>query len=100
MTELAEKVSYIESKQQIKGQLTRETIPTLNRNVFKSILKNNDCKLDLSLLSKTDTAGLAWLLTLIEYANQNKVTLSFQHLPEDLLKLARLSGVDGFLLVD
>ena len=81
----------------LSGDLTRHTVPKLAGNSVKELLKNENTVLDLAGVVTVDTAGLAWLLALIEEAEQSHQKLGFSHLPEDLLKLAKLSSVDHFL---
>ena len=52
---------------------------------------------NLSQVQKVDTAGLAWILYIVEQAILNTCQLTFTHIPQDLLKLACLSGVDSFI---
>jgi len=84
----------------ITGPLTRDTIALLDKNKHKSIFKGSTSDaltIDLGKISHADTAGLAWLLLLLETASKLNRQLSFAHIPDDLLKLAKLSAVDTFL---
>jgi len=81
----------------LSGEFTRHTVPTLAGNTIKKLLKNDHAVLDLKAVSGVDTAGLAWLLALVEQAEKAHKKVALIHLPEDLLKLAKLSGVDHFL---
>jgi phospholipid transport system transporter-binding protein len=51
-------------------------------------------------VSQVDTAGLAWILLLIELAASKACHISLINLPEDLLKLATLSAVDTLLPIE
>lgn len=53
--------------------------------------------IDCAALGLTDSAGLAVLLDWLAEARQVGRHLRFEHLPEDLLRLARISAVDGLL---
>ena len=48
-------------------------------------------------LGQTDSAGLAVLLDWLAEARRAGRPLRFESLPEDLLRLARISAVDGLL---
>ena len=85
------------SKVIILGELTRHSIDNKTQNSIDSYLEGNDIIIDLSSVSKVDTAGLAWLLSIIEKANVKNVKLHFSHLSGELVKLAKLSGVDQFI---
>lgn len=84
----------------IKGPLTRTTLSSLDKNAHENLLnkeKNSSVIIDLNNIGAVDTAGLAWLILLLETAQHNNTTLSFINLPSDLLKLAQLSAVDTFI---
>ena len=53
--------------------------------------------IDCAALGPTDSAGLAVLLDWLAEARQTGRHLRFENLPEDLLRLARISAVDGLL---
>jgi len=53
--------------------------------------------IDCAALGPTDSAGLAVLLDWLAEARQAGCHLRFEHLPEDLLRLAHISAVDGLL---
>ena len=85
----------------ITGPLNRDTIATLDKHKHESMLKSSagsSLTLDLAKITHVDTAGLAWLLLLLETAGKLNSHLSFAHIPDDLLKLAKLSAADTFLV--
>ena len=53
--------------------------------------------IDCGALGQTDSAGLAVLLDWLAEARRAQRQLRFEHLPEELLRLARISSVDGML---
>lgn len=85
------------SKILVIGELTRHTINKSNQHSMKAYLTGKDIVIDLSAVSKVDTAGLAWLLAIVEQYKKQTGKLCFSHLSGDLVKLAKLSGVDRFI---
>jgi phospholipid transport system transporter-binding protein len=81
----------------LSGELTRQTVPSLSSRKIKKILTADKTTFDFKAVSKVDTAGLAWVCVLLEQADKNNCQLSFMNLPEQLTKLAMLSGVNDFL---
>jgi phospholipid transport system transporter-binding protein len=81
----------------VEGELTRNSVPCVSNKQLKNIVSANDMTLDLSKVNKVDTAGLAWLCKLLAEANNCKSNLSFVNMPQQLIKLAALSGVASFL---
>lgn len=53
--------------------------------------------IDCGSLGQTDSAGLAVLLDWLAEARRAGRQLRFEHLPDNLLRLARISAVDGML---
>lgn len=81
---------------EIEGQLVRQCLNKSFVEQQTKALTENYNVIDLAKISKIDTAGLAWLLSLVEESNlSNKV--KFRNLPNELLKLSKLSGVESFL---
>lgn len=52
---------------------------------------------NLAGVSRMDSAGLALLLEWLRQAKSDRRAMTFTALPDRLLAIARLSGVDGFL---
>lgn len=57
----------------------------------------NALVIDCGSLGPTDSAGLAVLLDWLAEARHAGRQLRYEHLPENLLRLARISAVDGLL---
>ncbi len=89
--------TVIENKGTLIGELTRHQIISLTQKNYASLINNSSAILDLSKVTKVDTAGLAWLFYVLEQANRSACKLTFTHLPEKLNKLIELSCVEGFL---
>jgi|TARA_B110000116_G_C16733384_1_gene534828 phospholipid transport system transporter-binding protein len=81
----------------VSGQLSRHTVADIKNTEYVDWFVHGAVKVDLSNVSKADTAGLAWLFYLLEQAAYYSCQLSFSNIPEKLTKLITLSGVDGLL---
>ena len=92
-------ISFIKKGSRVvfSGELTLSTINRSFEKKSKSMIKSGQLIVDLSNISKVDTACLAWLLAMIEESIKDNCQLTFDNLPEDLIKLAKLSRVDMFL---
>ncbi|REL25645.1 STAS domain-containing protein [Thalassotalea euphylliae] len=82
---------------QLNGQLTSAAVAALKNKAHRNIVKSKHMVVSLKHINDVDTAGLAWLLFLVEQAKRHNCQLSFADLPQDLLKLAQLSDVDQLL---
>lgn len=80
-----------------KGELSIFTIDNAFEKKTMTAFHNKDIVVDLAGIVKSDTAGLAWLLCLVQESKKTKTEISFHNIPQDLLKLAKLSAVDLFL---
>lgn len=90
-------VQQSEHKAVISGVLTRATITRAFDKKYRKLVDDKKVTIDLAKVSKIDTAGLAWILMLVELAAHNTCKMVLINLPEDLLKLAKLSAVDTLL---
>jgi phospholipid transport system transporter-binding protein len=86
-----------DSKVTFSGELTLATINSSFEKKSYNMLKPGQLTLDLSNILKVDTACLAWLLAMMEQSVKKGCQLTIDNLPNDLIKLAKLSSVDLFL---
>ena len=88
----------------LQGELNRNTIA--KSDALATLEKNNQndssgdvATLDMSGVSHSDTAGLAWLMNFLKGNQQQKVHFELKNIPDSLIKLAKISDVDSFLSV-
>ncbi|RHW76878.1 lipid asymmetry maintenance protein MlaB [Colwellia sp. RSH04] len=79
------------------GDLTRHTLLSISSDELDLLWANDYTLIDLSALNTVDTAGLAWLLYLLEQAQARSSRIEFTQLPAKLINLIQLSGVNGLL---
>ena len=88
----------------LQGELSRNTIAksgalsTIQQNNQKSA-SDDVFTLDMSGVSHSDTAGLAWLMNFLKKNQQQNIHFELKNIPESLIKLAKISDVDSFLSV-
>ncbi|MEP1448156.1 MAG: STAS domain-containing protein [Paraglaciecola sp.] len=88
----------------LEGELNRNTIAksaaldTLDKHIQNST-SGSAATLDMSRVSHSDTAGLAWLMNFLKYNQSRNVSVELKNIPESLIKLAKISDVDSFLSV-
>jgi phospholipid transport system transporter-binding protein len=88
----------------LQGELSRNTIA---KSAALSTLKKQEPKdantevstLDMSGVSHSDTAGLAWLMNFLKDNQKQNIHFKIKNIPESLIKLAKISDVDSFLSV-
>ncbi len=79
---------------QLQGDLTFQNVRSIwdeSRKLFATFLA---IEVDLSEVSHCDSAALALLIEWKRLAVQNRQLISFKHLPDQLIRIAQMSGVD------
>ena len=88
----------------LEGELNRSTVAhseavvALQKN-HKNTNENGVVLLDMQGVTHADTAGLAWLMNFLKSNLQQNIRCELRNIPESLIKLAKISDVDGFLSV-
>ena len=101
------KLEVIESTKfyyMLQGELNRNTIVKSKALATLELINKKDSStdvytLDMSGVSNSDTAALAWLMNLLKGNQQQKLQWVLKNIPESLINLAKISDVDGFLSV-
>jgi len=81
---------------QVSGRLTMETVAVL----FNTALQpegDDGLVVDLEKVEAVDSAAVSLLLSWLRRAQSNQIAISFAHVPDNLLSLARLYGVAELL---
>lgn len=79
----------------LEGVLTVDTVAeSLLAQVFTGA---SSLTVDLSQLTRIDTAGLAWLVLMFKQANHTQTNVKLVHPSDALTNLAKLSDVDKLL---
>jgi phospholipid transport system transporter-binding protein len=78
----------------LEGDLTFATIDKQSVESLAFLTTAKDITVDLSAVVCTDSAGLALMIEWIKYSRSKRINLHFKKIPQQLLKLAKLSGFD------
>lgn len=78
----------------IQGELTQQTVMEALRRCEALFSGQQSIQLNLSGVSRCDSASLAFLTALLRKAKQQHLTLKFIHLPKQLKDLSTVSGLD------
>jgi len=82
---------------QLKGDLIFQTVPAIWRGQKNLFEGGEAVTVDLSGVGRVDSSALALLLGWVRVARAAKSPLSFSHIPESLLAIARVTGVEELL---
>ncbi len=78
----------------VEGNLTFSGIDKKLASTFAFLLGAKQVTVDLSGVCNADSAGLALIIEWIKYARSKKVQLKIKNMPEQILNLAKLSGLE------
>ena len=82
----------------LKGELNMQTVPALAETAHQLLAQaEGDIQLDLSGVTRADSAGLALLIDLARVARKQQCSIRFGHLPEQLGQIMRLSELHEIL---
>lgn len=82
----------------IQGELNMQTVPALALAAHQLLAEaQGDILLDLSSVTRADSAGLALLIDLQRFARGRRCSLHFGHLPEQLSQIMHLSELHEIL---
>ena len=85
-----------ESHLPVSGNLTVNTVASLAGLVAQAA-READLVINFQQVEAVDSAAVSLMLLWVREAQRNKVNLSFVHVPENLLSLARLYDVAELL---
>jgi len=79
----------------IEGELNNQTVPDISQQLLKliSTVEGKNITLDLALVSRSDSAGVALLVEVMQRAKSANLTLYFSNLPQQMKDIAGLSGL-------
>lgn len=83
----------------VKGDLTLDVVVEYIEQ-SKSLFNDLEAiRIDLSNVSRSDSAGLALLVRWMREAKDNNKNIVFEHMPAQMMAMAEASGLDAILNV-
>ena len=85
----------------IEGELNMQTVPGVSRQLLKLLpmAEGEKFTLDLAAVTRSDSAGVALLVEVMQQAKIAKLTLLFSNLPQQMQDIAGISGLLDILPV-
>jgi len=79
----------------IEGELNMQTVPDVSTQLQQVLPKTagESFTIDLASVTRSDSAGVALLVEVMQFAKTGKMTLSFSNLPEQMQDIAAVSGL-------
>lgn len=90
-----------EAVYRLAGELTHDSVAQFaEQNPLLGMPSGGDLSIDLSGVSRSDSSGLALLISWAREAKQQNTVLSFAQVPEKMKSLAKVSGLDAVLVLN
>lgn len=80
----------------VSGAMTMQTVNIL-LSEFSAQLAGRDLEIDLKEVTEIDSAAVSLLFEWLRQAHARNVSLAFVNLPDTLVSLVSLYGVDGII---
>ena len=79
----------------IDGELNMLTVPRAAKELIAILptAQGEKLTIDLTAVSRTDSAGVALLVEVMQHAKAAKLSLSFLNLPQQMQEIAGISGL-------
>lgn len=79
----------------IEGELNMQTVPDVSKQLLQLLpqIEGGTFTLDLASVSRSDSAGVALLVDVMQLAKTAKLTLLFSNLPLQMQHIASVSGL-------
>lgn len=89
-------ITQQQQRLEFKGELNRDTLMMYSPFTLLNKLSGK-VTFDFSALTNVDSAGLAWLIEQVARARTMNLQIEIQHVPAQLLSLAKVSAVTAIL---
>ena len=85
----------------VSGELNMQTVPAISRMANSQLNDiSGEVSIDLSGVSRADSAGLALLIDWLRIAKRQQYAIHFRNLPEQLRQIATVSELHDILPID
>jgi phospholipid transport system transporter-binding protein len=84
-------------RSRLTGPLTFDTVPQLLQQKPQLFADGGTVELDLAGVERSDSAGLALLVSWVRQARQHGGAITFLNVPDQLIGLAKVGGVEQIL---
>lgn len=81
----------------VSGELDFTTVTRLNGEALKLLEESDTIRVDLHGIVRSDSAGLALLVEWMRAARRLDKPIQFLNIPQQMLAIARVSGLDEVL---
>ena len=96
---MTSQIQKVDGGYQLVGEVDFATVPQIwkdSESMYSSV-QNERLMVDLSAVTRADSAGLALLVGWVRRGNAAGVATVFKGIPQQLLAIARVSGVESML---
>jgi phospholipid transport system transporter-binding protein len=91
-------ISLNEGVYYVSGDLRFSTVMDLDKKAKRLFGQAPTLNLNFSRISSSDSAGLALIIEWVKFAGQRQQAIKINDLPQNLMQIAKASGLDHLLL--
>jgi len=81
----------------LSGELSFESVPALSSSILPILQEHAALDISLDQVVRSDSAGVAMLVEWLRLAKKQNKSLRFLDIPEQMLSIVRVSGLDSIL---
>ncbi len=81
----------------LEGPLTAYTVEPLLKVSYQAFFGQKTIQIDFRAVTTVDSSSMALLLEWMRYTHQHNIDLKFTHLPQPMIDLGHVSGLDSLL---
>lgn len=90
-------VEFSQNALHVSGELNFATVMKLWNKSLAWLRNAKEISIDLAAVTHSNGAGLALLVEWMRYASANQKKISFKNIPENLLSIAKVSGISDLI---
>ena len=90
-------ITFNENRFLVSGDLNFSNVMSVYENSLNQLHHCRELRFDFSQLRSSDSSGLALIMEWIKFARQHQKAVHFSHLSQDLMSLAKVSGLDKII---
>jgi phospholipid transport system transporter-binding protein len=79
----------------VSGDLNFANVMSIYQKSLSQVNQCSELIFDFSQLTSSNSAGLALIIEWIKLSKQISKPIHFNHLPDDIMSIAKAAGVDG-----
>lgn len=90
-------IAFKDNKFHLTGDLDFSNVMTIYNKSLKQMRDQSTLTFDFAALKSSNSAGFALLIEWIKFAKKNNLPIYFENLTQDILAIAKTTGIDKLI---